>query len=279
MARRTLARPAEAAGTGLHTGLPAGVRLLPARAGQGIVFRRVDLDPAVLVPATLTAVAESDRRTALEAGGARVETVEHLLAAVHAAGIDDLTVEVDGPEVPILDGSFQPFVELLDRAGVVGLPGEPMRLSLREPLEIAEGASRYRAEPADALRLETGLEHTQPVIGRQRARWDGTAEAFRQEIAPARTYGFLSEIDALHGRGLVRGGSAASALVLSETEVLNGPLRWPDEFARHKLGDLLGDLALLGARLGVAITAERPSHRGNLACARALARAARLPEG
>lgn len=252
---------------------------MPAPAGQGIVFRRVDLAAAPAVPASLAAVADSHRRTGLEAGGARVETVEHLLAAVHAAGLDDLTVEVDGPEIPILDGSFAPFVELLDRAGIQETAGDPDRLEPAASFELAEGGTCYRVEPAERLTLDVGLEYSQPVIGRQRARWDGTAAEFRREIAGARTYGFSAELGPLQAGGLLRGGSADCALVLTDTGVLNGPLRWPDEFARHKLGDLLGDLALLGARLGAAITAERPSHRGNLALARALARSTRPPEG
>lgn len=277
MPRRTIARAAELRGTGLHTGAAVTLRVEPGPPGRGIVFRRRDLSGRA-IPARLEAVAATERRTALRVGAERVDTVEHLLAAVFAAGIDDLAVEVDGPEVPILDGSFAPFVVLLEEAGVVEIPGRVVELRLDRPLELEEAGARYRLEPADGLTIDLTLDYAEPVIGRQRTVWRVEAEVFAREIAPARTFGFLAEVAPLRERGLLAGATEGSAVVLSPEAVLNTTLRWPDEFARHKLGDLAGDLALLGARLNLRVIAERPSHRGNLTCGRALARAARLVE-
>ncbi len=276
--RRTIQRPAELAGTGLHTGAAVRLRLEPARAGDGIRFRRLDLVPAVEIPARLAAVEATDRRTVLGREGARVETVEHLLAAAAAAGIDDLHVLLDGPELPILDGSFTPYCELLEAGGVVEATGRRQRLVVDAPFEVEAGEARYEVAPSDACRLEVILEHAEPVIGHQRAAYASDGESFATAIAPARTYGFLAEVAALQARGLLAGADAGAAIVLSATEPLNTTLRWPEEFARHKVGDLLGDLALLGGPLRAAIRAWRPGHRGNIACARAIAARARLVE-
>jgi UDP-3-O-acyl N-acetylglucosamine deacetylase len=255
-----------------------GLRLEPAPPGTGIVFERRDLGAPRSIRATLAAVGPTERRTALRAGGQRIDTVEHLLAAVYVAGLDDLRILVDGPEVPILDGSFAPFIALLDLAGTAATVGTRREARLTAALELGAGDGTYRMEPGDGLVLEVGLDYTEPVIGRQRVTCRLEPDSFRREIAPARTYGFLAEVDPLKARGLLAGATADCAVVLSPTAVLNTKLRWPDEFARHKLGDLVGDLALVGARLHARIVAERPSHRGNLACARAFARAARIVE-
>lgn len=230
------------------------------------------------MPADLEAAVLSERRTTLRAGAGRIDTVEHLLAAVYALELDDLRVVLDGPEVPILDGSFAPFVDLLDQAGVAEQDGRIRRLTVVEPIEVADGAARYRIWPADRLTLDLTLDYAEPVIGRQRVRCVVDGENFRREVAGARTFGFLEEVEPLRQRGLLAGASASCAMVLSPVAVLNTVPRWPDEFARHKLGDLIGDLSLLGARLSLEIVAERPSHRGNLSCGRALARAARYSE-
>lgn len=230
------------------------------------------------IPAHLEAVVATERRTALQCGTHRVETVEHLLAAAYAAGIDDLMVSVEGPELPILDGSFAPFLALLDEAGMILQDGAVSVATLAHPLEVVEGQASYRIGPGEALELEVTLEYAAPVIGRQSHRCTVTEQSFRAGIAGARTYGFLAEVSALKARGLLAGATTDCAIVLSDDAVLNTSLRWPDEFARHKLGDLLGDLALLGARLAVRVEARRPSHTGNIACARAIAAAARYLE-
>jgi UDP-3-O-acyl N-acetylglucosamine deacetylase len=204
-----------------------------------------------------------------------VETVEHLLAAAAALAVDDLTIVLDGPELPIGDGSFAQFVALLDEAGRKPQAGRPALAGLAGAVEVSEGDAHYRAEPADRLTLDVALAYDHPVIGCQRSVILLTEREFRVEVAPARTYGMAAEVDGLQRRGLLLGATADCAIVLSETAVLNTTLRWPDEFARHKLGDLLGDLSLLGTRLHARVAAERPSHRGNLACVRALLRALR----
>lgn len=276
--RRTIARSAELAGAGLHTGATVRLTLRPAASGTGVRFRRCDLPGAPAIAATLDHVVATERRTALGVAGATVETVEHLLAAVHASGLDDLEIEMQGPEVPILDGSFAPFVALLADAGSHGMPGSRTRVTVAEAFDLTEGESRYRVTPAEESAVEVHLSFAAPVIGAQSAASAIAAEPFRRELAAARTFGFVTEGAALLARGLAAGGSSACAILLSEVAVLNTTLRWPNEFARHKAGDLVGDLALLGAPLALHVAASRPSHRGNIACARAIAARARFQE-
>ena len=278
MPRRTIARAVDVRGIGLHTGATVSLRLEPALSGQGIVFERRDLSGRRRIPARLESVAAVERRTALRNGAHRVDTVEHLLAALYATGVDDATIAVEGPEIPILDGSFAPFVALADAAGLRGQPGPVNVARVDASLEVVEGDARYLVESADALSVRVSLEYAEPVIGQQTVICEVTAESFRREIQDARTFGFLGEVESLRARGLLGGATAECAIVLDETSVLTTTLRWPDEFARHKLGDLIGDLALIGTRLIARVQASRPSHRGNIACARAIARAARFTE-
>ena len=207
-----------------------------------------------------------------------MHTVEHLLAACWALEIDDLTAALDGPEVPILDGSFAPFVALLDAAGRRAQPGHRRLACLADRVEITAGAAWYRADPDDQLHLQVTLEYLEPVIGRQTLALPVTEESFRRELQAARTYGFEEELAPLRDRGLLAGASLGAGLLLDRTSVRNGTLRWPDEFARHKAGDLLGDLALLQASLRARVTAHRPSHHGNIALAQAIAAMARFSE-
>jgi UDP-3-O-acyl N-acetylglucosamine deacetylase len=276
--RRTIARAAELQGVGLHSGAVGTVRLEPGEPGQGLVFRRRDLT-GESIPARLDSVVATERRTALRAGAERVDTVEHLLAAVYASEIDDLTIVLVGPEVPILDGSFTPFMTLLERAGSVTHPGRTAGLRLDQAITVEAGEAKYRLVPDEGLTIDLTLDYREPVIGRQQTVWRVDRDTFAAEIAPARTFGFLQEVEPLQRQGLLAGATSECAVVLSPVAVLNTRLRWPDEFARHKTGDLIGDLALLGARLNLRVIAERPSHRGNLTCGRALARAARIVEG
>ncbi|MGQ0704202.1 MAG: UDP-3-O-acyl-N-acetylglucosamine deacetylase [Gemmatimonadales bacterium] len=278
MARRTVAASATLSGPGLHTGALTRLTFRPARVGQGIVFRRTDLPGAPEVPARLDQVRATDRRTALGQGLAGIETVEHVLAAVGALEIDDLVIELDGPEPPILDGSFAPYVEALDRAGVGELTGEPQSFRVRDSFAVQEGGAAYEVKPAPRLRLHTTIHWDHPLIGRQAGCWEITPAQFRRELAGSRTFGFTREIEQLRSQGLLRGGSMDSAVVLSDDGLLTGPLRWPDEFVRHKTGDILGDLALLAGRVEAEITAVRPSHQGNVALARELLRTTR-PSG
>ncbi|HEY8256945.1 MAG TPA: UDP-3-O-acyl-N-acetylglucosamine deacetylase [Gemmatimonadales bacterium] len=272
MSRRTLARPAEVRGKGLHTGRMVTARCLPAPSGDGIVFRRVDLPGAPTIPARLSEVQSTERRTMLGSVEGGVQTVEHLLAAAAALEIDDLIVELDGPEPPIGDGSFSPYLEALEAAGVVEQPGEPVVYRVLAPFQLVEADSSYVVAPAKSLRLTTTIEWPHPLIGRQSGSYDITPEVFGRELAGARTFGFLHEAEALRSRGLALGAALDSTLVLSEKGLVGGELRWADEFVRHKAADILGDLALSGGRVQAHVIATRPSHQGNIALARWLTR-------
>ncbi len=275
MPRRTIAAPASVQGVGLHTGVETTVTARPAASGSGIVFRRLDLPGSPEIRARVDEVEATERRTAIGHGGSTIHTVEHVLAAVVAAGIDDLVLEVDGPEPPILDGSFLPWLELLEQAGVVDQAGEPTWIDIPAPFTVTEGDASYVVAPAKSLRITATIEWDHPVIGRQAGTYDVTPEDFRRELAPARTFGFTREVEALQAQGLLQGASTDSAVALSDTGVVGTALRWSDEFVRHKAGDIVGDLALAGGRVRAHIVATRPSHKGNVSVARALARVGR----
>jgi UDP-3-O-[3-hydroxymyristoyl] N-acetylglucosamine deacetylase/3-hydroxyacyl-[acyl-carrier-protein] dehydratase len=271
--RRSIERPATLSGRGLHTGAECRVDFLPAAPGQGIVFRRTDLQGRPEIRPRLTEVGAVERRTAIGSGDATVDTVEHLLAAVTAHAIDDLTVELSGPEPPIVDGSCAPYFAALADAGPRETGGEPTVLTVQAPFTVTEGDASYIVAPARSLRLTVTIEWPHPLIGCQTGAWDVSAASFERELAAARTFGFEHEVEALRARGLIKGANASTAIVLDESGVAAGaPLRWPDEFVRHKAADVLGDLALTGARVQAHIVATRPSHAGNVALARALVR-------
>jgi len=274
-ARRSIRKTASVRGTGLHTGAAAEATFLPAPAGQGVVFRRTDLPGRPEVRARLTEVQAVERRTAIGRGETTIHTIEHLLAAVAAHEIDDLTIELSGPELPILDGSVQPYYEALARADPGDVGGEPVVLAVQAPFTVTEGDASYVVAPAPALRLTVTIEWPHPLIGRQVGTYEVTPDAFARELAPARTFGFAHEVAALKAKGLIKGASGANAIVLDEHGLANGgQLRWPDEFVRHKAADIVGDLALTGARIRAHVIATRPSHGGNVALARALSRTA-----
>jgi UDP-3-O-[3-hydroxymyristoyl] N-acetylglucosamine deacetylase/3-hydroxyacyl-[acyl-carrier-protein] dehydratase len=219
-------------------------------------------------------VEATERRTSIGKGEQTVHTVEHLMASVGALALDDLLVEVDGPEAPILDGSFAPYFDLLCSAGIVDQPGEPIRYSVNAPFTLTMGEASYIISPAKELRITATIEWPHPLIGRQVGSYDIEQSAFRRELASARTFGFTHEVEGLKARGLLKGGSLDSAVVLSDQGVVGGSLRWPDEFVRHKAGDIVGDLALTGGRIEAHVVATRPSHEGNVALARAIVRSA-----
>jgi UDP-3-O-[3-hydroxymyristoyl] N-acetylglucosamine deacetylase/3-hydroxyacyl-[acyl-carrier-protein] dehydratase len=252
------------------------VTLRPAAAGQGISFRRTDRPGSPRLPAISSSVGALERRTALGTGDSAVTTVEHVLAAVAAHQIDDLAIDVDGPEPPILDGSAGPWFHALAEAGVVDVGGTPVRHRPRAPFVVREGDAQYIVTPRNGqgLRLTVTIEWDHPAIGRQSCCVDVSPETFSRELAKARTFGFAAEVEALRARGLARGADSTNTIALSPTAISgDGRLHWPDEFVRHKAADLLGDLALLGGRLDAEIVAFRPSHRGNLALVRAIERA------
>ena len=279
MSRRTLARPAVLEGIGLHLGVPCRVTFQPAKSRQGIVFRRTDQAGSPRIRAHVSEVSGSDRHTRLGKADYAVHTVEHVLAAVTGMGIDDVTIDMDGPEPPILDGSAAPFLTAFREAGLAALDGEPEFLELTEPLRIIDGASVYEAYPCDRLELDVTIEFPHPLIGRQSRCFTVTEDSFASELSSARTFGFVHEVDALRAKGLIKGASLDNAVVLDDTDVLSGELRWTDEFVRHKAMDCVGDLALAGARVRARIIAVKPSHRGTVTLVREMVKAGRKETG
>jgi UDP-3-O-[3-hydroxymyristoyl] N-acetylglucosamine deacetylase / 3-hydroxyacyl-[acyl-carrier-protein] dehydratase len=277
--RQTIARAVTLDGAGLHLGTACRVTFRPAVEGTGVIFRRVDLPGMPVIPALVQYAVLTERRTQLAGTtpGADLHTVEHVLAAVVAADLDDLVIDVDGPEPPVLDGSAAPFWEALASAGVARGARPAEYLDLTEAVRVIDGASVYEAQPATDLRLDVTIEFDHPLIGRQRGRYDINPAAFARELAGARTFGFMSEVDELRAKGLIRGASTENAVVLSAVDVVDTTLRWPDEFVRHKAMDCVGDLALAGRRVRALVTAFRPSHRGTVTLVREMVRAARAP--
>ena len=279
MSRKTLARPATVEGIGLHLGIRCKLTFQPARAKQGIVFRRTDCPGLPQIRAHVSEVSSSERRTQLGKGDHAVHTVEHVLAAVTGMEIDDITIDMDGPEPPILDGSAAPFLAALSEAGLASLKGEPEFLHLTEPVRIIDGASVYEAYPHDGLELDVTIEFPHPLIGKQSRRFTVTQDSFASELSRARTFGFVHEVDALRAKGLIKGASLDNAVVLDDSDILSGALRWSDEFVRHKAMDCIGDLALAGARVQARIVAVKPSHRGTVTLVREMVKARRKEKG
>jgi UDP-3-O-[3-hydroxymyristoyl] N-acetylglucosamine deacetylase len=260
--QRTLAEKVTCTGIGLHTGSPVQLSLFPARVGSGIVFVRTDLEAPVEIPACPSAVASTQFATKLSRDGVSVSTVEHLLAALYGLGIDNIRVEVDGPELPVMDGSAASFLYLLRRAGIFPQREPRDVLRIQQPIGVEESSRRIRVEPARTFRVSYAVEFAHPAIGRQEYHLRRLDEArFEREIAGARTFGFLSEVQDLWRAGYARGGSLENAVVLDDAGVVNPDgLRWPDEFVRHKVLDLFGDLALLGTALAGHVHVERGGH-------------------
>ncbi len=269
--QRTVSREITLKGVGLHSGEAASLTFRPAEPGTGLRFQRSDLPGRPEVPADLDHVTGTELGTTLGQGDATVRTVEHVLAALGALQIDNALIEVSGPEVPIRDGSFQDYAAALADARPVEQAAEARVISVSEPVAVtgADGQS-YVATRGDRLRVSATIDFGHEAIGRQFGSFLVDEAAFRTELAPARTFGFKADAEALRARGLARGASLENTVVLDERGVMNGALRFEDEFLRHKVGDLVGDLALLGARLHAHVVAERPSHKGNIALAEAL---------
>jgi UDP-3-O-[3-hydroxymyristoyl] N-acetylglucosamine deacetylase len=260
MREQTLAAPIEFSGVGLHTGQPAAMRLLPAPAGKGIVFRRVDLDNFEL-RADVGSVERVAYATTLMSHGVWISTVEHLLSALYALGVDNTIIELDNFEVPILDGSALPYTEAIEKAGIVRLAAPRNYMRIEKPFIMEENGKTLAIYPSDVLSLEYEIGFKHPLIGHQKLEVKITPENYRAMIASARTFGFYHEVEALQAAGLVRGGSLENAIVLTETGMLNETsLRYPDEFVRHKILDLLGDFALIGQQVLGRLTANRAGH-------------------
>jgi UDP-3-O-[3-hydroxymyristoyl] N-acetylglucosamine deacetylase len=256
----TIARPVSVEGIGLHTAVRCRLQLVPAPPGTGVVFRRVDLDNFE-IEAHGRNVARVSYATSLMKQGVWLSTTEHLLAALYSSGIDNVFVEIDALELPILDGSSQPFIELLDRAGLRQQRKPRRYLRVVKPLEFSDGDRRIGIYPCGDFRVQCLIDFPHPLIGRQEAELVVTADSFRRELAAARTFGFVEEAERLRAQGLVRGGSLDNAIVLTRDKLLNPEgLRFPDEFARHKTLDLIGDLALLGLPLQASVIAHKAGH-------------------
>jgi len=245
--QRTLEKPVATRGVGLHSGAQVTLTLRPAPADHGIVFHRVDLPGSPGIPATAPFVVDTALATSLGNGVARVGTVEHLLAALSGLGIDNLRVELDGPEVPILDGSCAPFLYLVRSAGIRILEEPKSFVVVKRPVVLRDGDREASLGPSDRLRIDCAIDFHHPLVPGQSLSIDFSGSAFSRELARARTFGFLKDVERLKSAGLARGGSLENAIVVDEFSILNPEgLRFPDEFVRHKTLDALGDLALFG---------------------------------
>ena len=271
--QHTLAAVALFAGQGLHTGQHVRVAVKPASPDTGVVFVRSDLvERDNRIPARGEAVVQTRLGTVVaNAAGASVSTVEHLMAALAALGVDNAVVELDGPEVPVMDGSSAPFVKLIDRVGLRS-QGAPRRyIEILEPIEVVDGDRRVALVPADRFEMSFEIDFDSDAIGRQSVDLVMDEAGFRRELADARTFGFAQEVEALRRAGLARGGSMDNVVVIEGDRVLNPEgLRRPDEFVRHKALDALGDLYLLGAPLIGRFEGLKSGHDMNNALVRAL---------
>ena len=255
----TIERPVSTKGVGLHTAVKSHLRLVPAPANTGIVFRRVDLDNFE-IEAHVRNVARVSYATSLMKKGVLLSTTEHVLAALYSCGIDNVYIELDALELPILDGSAQPFIEMLAQAGIRRLRKRRRYLRVVKPLEVSEGGRRIGIYPADNFHVRCFVEYAHPAVGAQEVKMRVSRESFSRMLAPARTFGFVQDFEGMRRMGLIRGGSLENAIVLNEGGVMNGPLRFPDEFGRHKALDLIGDLALVGRPLLARVEAHKAGH-------------------
>jgi UDP-3-O-[3-hydroxymyristoyl] N-acetylglucosamine deacetylase len=256
--QRTLRRSICCTGIGLHSGKKVSLSLKPAPAGHGIRFQRADLG-GLEIPATVDHVVGMHYATGLAREAATVDTVEHLLAALVSQGIDNVIIELTHPEVPIMDGSAAPFVYLVQEAGTRRLTSPRRYLRVQQPISLEHGDKRIALYPADHFRITYSISFDHPLLRHQARSLVVSEDSFAEEIAPARTFGFLKEVEMLRQRGLALGGSLENAVVLGETGVLN-TLRFEDEFVRHKMLDAVGDLALIGYPLIGHLVVNRGGH-------------------
>jgi UDP-3-O-[3-hydroxymyristoyl] N-acetylglucosamine deacetylase len=247
-------------GIGLHSGTPVRITLSPAAPDTGVLFRAAD---GTFIPASADHVVDSRSATTVGAFGVKVRTIEHLMAAVSALGIDNLLVDVDAEEIPAADGSAKPFVELLRSAGRVSQAASRQRLLIPEPIRVGDENRWLEVFPADTFRISYTLDHRHPVIGLQVASFEINETSFVEEVAAARTYGFLRDVPMMRQNGLARGGSLDNAVVVGKRIVLNDSLRFDDEFVRHKILDLVGDLRLLGRSVMGHVVGRNAGHALN----------------
>jgi UDP-3-O-[3-hydroxymyristoyl] N-acetylglucosamine deacetylase len=264
-------------GVGLHSGHPVRAHFRPAPPDHGLVFVRLDQLNS-RIPALLSSASTFDYATTLSSGGVSIGTVEHVLSAAVGEGLDNCRIEIEGPEVPILDGSALPFVRLFHAAGFERQDARIRPLAIARSVQVERGDRSVRYEPdGSGLTITYEIDFPHPVIGRQQLTVAIRPEEYSARIAPARTFGFARDVETLRARGLARGGSLHNAVVLDDDGVASGPLRFRDEFVRHKILDLLGDLALLGRPLTGRIHARKAGHALHIEFARALERARLAP--
>lgn len=270
----TIKNPVECSGIGLHSGEITHVKLLPAQADQGRYFVRVDLADQPQICANLSSAGETTLSTELTQNGAKVRTVEHLLASLTAFGVNDVCIEINGAEVPLLDGSAQVWLELLAKAelsqnseGNLNLFSEQ---KIVEPISIYDGEAFVTAFPSSEMRFTYGIDFPYPAIANQWYSWNPQKDSFAEAIAPARTFGFADQVEKLKAMGLIKGGSLENALVCDNEKWLNPPLRFSNEPVRHKLLDLIGDLSLLGTIPQAHYLAYKASHHLHIRLAKAI---------
>ena len=260
MKQTTLAAPVSTKGIGLHTAVPVSVSLLPAPPDTGYVFRRTDLG-GFEIPATVESVAHCSYATTLMRTGVMLSTVEHLLSALRGCGVDNAYIDVDNLEIPIMDGSAETFAEMIESAGLVEQSTARRALMVRERVTVESGNRRISLEPSETYEIDCLIDFQHPMIGIQHRHLVLENGSFGRDIASARTFGFIEEVEALRRANLIRGGSLENAIVLTKTGMLNETgLRFSDEFVRHKILDIIGDFALLGMTLQGRVTAERSGH-------------------
>jgi UDP-3-O-[3-hydroxymyristoyl] N-acetylglucosamine deacetylase len=257
--QRTLRRSVSCAGIGLHSGNKVTLSLKPAPSDFGIRFRRTDLG-GIEIPATVQHLAGINYATGLSREAGTVDTVEHLLAALVSLGIDNVIVELNHPEVPIMDGSAGPFVYLINEAGVKRLTSPRRYLKVVRPISLSRGDKRIAVYPSEHFKVTYSIAFEHPLLRHQSRTMRINEESFVEEIAPARTFGFLKEVEMLRQQGLALGGSLENAVVIGDTGILNNALRFDDEFVRHKMLDVIGDLALVGHPIIGHLVAHRGGH-------------------
>lgn len=270
--QNTLRRSATVSGIGVHSGRPASLTIHPAEAGSGICFQRMSNgdghDP---VRAHYTNVSATELCTVVGLNGSSVATIEHLMATLSALAVDNATIEIDGPEVPVMDGSAGAFLEALDEAGITALDAPRSFIKVLRPVSVRYGDAAAEFRPYDGMRIEVEIEYANALVGRQQFAADIDGEVFRREIARARTFGFLADVEQLWERGLAQGASLDNAVVVGDDRVMNPEgLRYVDEFVRHKALDALGDLALAGAPIRGLYRSYRGGHRLNVTALAAL---------
>jgi len=255
--KNTIQKEIHLSGVGIHSGKNVDLLLRPSSSGE-IIFRRTDLDNLELAldPKKI----ETKSSTYLVSEECKIQTLEHLLAVLYMSGIDSLIIEINGDEIPIMDGSASPFAQAILNAGVMSLPERKKSIKITKPFSLDEKDAAFSFSPDSDFKITYSIEYDHPAIQRQELCLSLNLENFIKEIAPARTFGFLKDVPALRAQGLAAGGSLDNAVVLDEKSVINGPLRYPDEFVRHKILDLIGDLSLMGLPLFGHFKAQRAGH-------------------